>query len=169
MNKRKALIIGVPLSSRPGYGISFDRSFFSSRRRSTKSCPPLNLKKRIASRPLYSRGSRERRYRDRLLSFRWQPPAAADGLQDLERPRCASLPGKGVGCERCRHRHPGRFLALGKLKGTEGDQNYEIPADIDLGTYRSVTIWCARFSVSFETAPLAETRTTGIGAATPSL
>ncbi len=61
------------------------------------------------------------------------------------------------------------FLPLGKLKGTEGDQNYEIPADIDLGTYRSVTIWCARFSVNFGTAPLAETRTTGIGAATPSL
>ncbi len=46
------------------------------------------------------------------------------------------------------------FIELGKLKGTEGDQNYEIPADADLGTYRAVTIWCRRFSVNFATAPL---------------
>ncbi|HEU4523806.1 MAG TPA: DM13 domain-containing protein, partial [Gemmatimonadales bacterium] len=46
------------------------------------------------------------------------------------------------------------FVELGKLKGTEGDQNYEIPADLDLETYRAVTIWCRRFSVNFATAPL---------------
>ena len=46
------------------------------------------------------------------------------------------------------------FVELGKLKGTEGDQNYEIPADLDLGKYRAVTIWCRRFGVNFATAPL---------------
>ncbi len=46
------------------------------------------------------------------------------------------------------------FVELGKLKGTEGDQNYEIPADLDLDKYRAVTIWCRRFSVNFATAPL---------------
>ena len=46
------------------------------------------------------------------------------------------------------------FVELGKLKGTEGDQNYEIPAGLDLGKYRAVTIWCRRFSVNFATAPL---------------
>jgi hypothetical protein len=46
------------------------------------------------------------------------------------------------------------FVELGKLKGTEGDQNYEIPADLDLEKYRAVTIWCRRFSVNFATAPL---------------
>ena len=46
------------------------------------------------------------------------------------------------------------FIELGKLKGTEGDQNYEIPADLDLDKYRAVTIWCRRFSVNFATAPL---------------
>ena len=46
------------------------------------------------------------------------------------------------------------FVELGRLKGTEGDQNYEIPADLDLTTYRAVTIWCRRFSVNFATAPL---------------
>ena len=46
------------------------------------------------------------------------------------------------------------FVELGRLKGTEGDQNYEIPADLDLTKYRAVTIWCRRFSVNFATAPL---------------
>lgn len=46
------------------------------------------------------------------------------------------------------------FVELGKLKGTEGDQNYEIPAGLDLGKYRAATIWCRRFSVNFATAPL---------------
>ena len=46
------------------------------------------------------------------------------------------------------------FVELGKLKGTDGDQNYEIPSNLDLNTYRAVTIWCRRFSVNFGTAPL---------------
>lgn len=46
------------------------------------------------------------------------------------------------------------FVDLGSLKGTEGAQNYDIPADVDLDTYRAVTIWCARFGVNFGTAPL---------------
>jgi hypothetical protein len=47
------------------------------------------------------------------------------------------------------------FVDLGPLKGNKGDQNYEVPAAVDLGKYRAVTIWCARFSVNFGTAPLA--------------
>jgi hypothetical protein len=46
------------------------------------------------------------------------------------------------------------FVELGKLKGTDGDQNYAVPVDLDLGRYRAVTIWCRRFSVNFGTAPL---------------
>ncbi len=46
------------------------------------------------------------------------------------------------------------FVELGKLKGTQGDQNYDIPAELDLEKYRAVTIWCRRFSVNFGTAPL---------------
>ena len=46
------------------------------------------------------------------------------------------------------------FLEVGKLKGTDGDQNYEVPSDLDLGKYRAVTIWCRRFAVNFGTAPL---------------
>jgi len=46
------------------------------------------------------------------------------------------------------------FVELGKLKGNQGDQNYDVPADLDLTRYRAVTIWCQRFSVNFATAPL---------------
>lgn len=46
------------------------------------------------------------------------------------------------------------FVELGSLKGNIGDQNYDVPADTDLGKYKSVTIWCKRFSVNFGTAPL---------------
>lgn len=46
------------------------------------------------------------------------------------------------------------FIDLGELKGNKGDQNYELPAEMDLDIYRAVTIWCQRFSVNFATAPL---------------
>jgi hypothetical protein len=46
------------------------------------------------------------------------------------------------------------FVELGKLKGTQGDQNYDLPSGVDLTKYRAATIWCRRFSVNFGTAPL---------------
>jgi hypothetical protein len=46
------------------------------------------------------------------------------------------------------------FVPLGALKGNVGDQNYELPGDVDLSKYKAVTIWCRRFGVNFATAPL---------------
>jgi Electron transfer DM13 len=46
------------------------------------------------------------------------------------------------------------FVDLGAMKGNKGDQNYEVPANVDLSQYQSVTIWCRRFGVNFATAPL---------------
>jgi hypothetical protein len=46
------------------------------------------------------------------------------------------------------------YVELGALKGTRGDQNYEVPASLDLAKYRTVTIWCERFDVNFGSAPL---------------
>ena len=43
---------------------------------------------------------------------------------------------------------------LGFLKGNIGDQNYEIPADLDLSQFKSVVIWCQPFKVTFIAAPL---------------
>jgi hypothetical protein len=47
------------------------------------------------------------------------------------------------------------FVEVGPIKGNQGDQNYTLPADLDLSKYRAVTIWCRRFGVNFATAPLA--------------
>jgi len=72
----------------------------------------------------------------------------------------------GTGWRRCRHRccpPPGAangtvadraHLDLGELKGNIGAQNYPVPRAADLGQYRTVVIWCERFSVTFGYAPL---------------
>lgn len=48
----------------------------------------------------------------------------------------------------------GAHTSLGKLKGNKGDQNYALPAGLDLNRYTSVSIWCDRFDVSFGAAAL---------------
>jgi Electron transfer DM13 len=48
----------------------------------------------------------------------------------------------------------GKYLDLGGLKGNKGSQNYLIPPATDLAQYRSVSIWCDRFNVSFGAAAL---------------
>jgi len=46
------------------------------------------------------------------------------------------------------------YVNLGKLKGNMGNQNYEIPADVDLKEYGSIVIWCVPFGVTFSVASL---------------
>jgi hypothetical protein len=48
----------------------------------------------------------------------------------------------------------GRYVRLGELKGTDGNQNYRVPASADLAGMRSVVIWCDRFNVAFGSAPI---------------
>ncbi|MBD8504988.1 DM13 domain-containing protein [Hoyosella sp. G463] len=48
----------------------------------------------------------------------------------------------------------GQYVDLGALKGNIGSQNYEIPPDADLTELTSVSVWCARFRVSFGAAEL---------------
>jgi hypothetical protein len=48
----------------------------------------------------------------------------------------------------------GEFLDLGDLKGNKGNQNYEIPDDVDIDDYATVAIWCRRFNVTFNAAPI---------------
>lgn len=43
---------------------------------------------------------------------------------------------------------------LGRLRGNVGNQNYEIPDDVDLDRYDTVVIWCLRFTTSFGAADL---------------
>lgn len=46
------------------------------------------------------------------------------------------------------------YQSLGDLKATEGNQNYEIPAELKLEDFSSLSIWCSRFAVSFGAASL---------------
>ena len=48
----------------------------------------------------------------------------------------------------------GQHVDLGRLKGNKGSQNYPIPPGVDVTRLNSVTVWCARFHVSFGAAPL---------------
>ncbi|NND83554.1 MAG: DM13 domain-containing protein, partial [Acidimicrobiia bacterium] len=44
------------------------------------------------------------------------------------------------------------YVDLGELKGNVGNQNYEIPADVDIDSIGSVVIYCVPFHVIFATA-----------------
>lgn len=46
------------------------------------------------------------------------------------------------------------YVDLGALKGNLGNQNYPLPAAVDVSRYRSTVIWCRRFKVGFAVAPL---------------
>lgn len=48
----------------------------------------------------------------------------------------------------------GRYVDLGALKGNVGDSNYLIPVDVDPRDFRTVVIWCRRFTVGFGVAPI---------------
>ena len=43
---------------------------------------------------------------------------------------------------------------VGRLKGNIGNQNYTLPAGLDLSKFRSVVIYCRQFHVVFGSAPL---------------
>ena len=46
------------------------------------------------------------------------------------------------------------YVNLGRLKGNQGDQNYELPPDTDLARFTTVLIWCDRFDSAFGAADL---------------
>jgi hypothetical protein len=46
------------------------------------------------------------------------------------------------------------FVDLGGLRGNVGNQQYELPRNLDIGRHSTVVIWCRAFSVLFARAPL---------------
>jgi hypothetical protein len=48
----------------------------------------------------------------------------------------------------------GKYAELGKLKGNHGNQVYRLDPGVDPAAFRSVSIWCKRFAVSFGAATL---------------
>ncbi|WP_435821770.1 DM13 domain-containing protein [Micromonospora taraxaci] len=51
----------------------------------------------------------------------------------------------------------GKWVELARLKGNKGNQVYDLPASADPADFRSVSIWCKRFSVSFGAVDLTTT------------
>src|SRR5947209_2692308 len=45
------------------------------------------------------------------------------------------------------------FIDLGSIKRNIGDQNYALGPDVELSKYRTVSVWCKRFSINFGVAP----------------
>ncbi len=45
-------------------------------------------------------------------------------------------------------------VELGPLKGNQGDQNYDLPASVDLQKYNAAVIYCERFHAVFGVAKL---------------
>ena len=54
-------------------------------------------------------------------------------------------------------KHASEFVNLGELKANSGNQNYQIPDDVDLEKYNQVLIWCKAFGVLFGNAELSST------------
>lgn len=50
------------------------------------------------------------------------------------------------------------FVDLGRIKATEGNINYEIPAEVDIAEYPYVLTWCKAFGVLFNSANLSSAR-----------
>ncbi|WP_120519578.1 DM13 domain-containing protein [Arthrobacter celericrescens] len=48
----------------------------------------------------------------------------------------------------------GKWLDLGPVKATHGNQNYPVPAGADISGLTTVVLWCDRFSVAFGSAAL---------------
>ncbi|QUY42142.1 DM13 domain-containing protein [Acaryochloris marina] len=57
--------------------------------------------------------------------------------------------------------NPDDYKVVSKLQNTQGLQQYEIPADVDLAKYQSVAIWCKKFNVTFGYAPLTDQQSQG--------
>jgi hypothetical protein len=52
------------------------------------------------------------------------------------------------------HGYDADFVDLGALKGNVGNQNYRVPAGVDLERYSTAVVWCRRFEVGFAAASL---------------
>jgi len=50
--------------------------------------------------------------------------------------------------------HAASYVDLGPLRAFKGSQNYTIPADVKVGDFQSVVIWCEAFDVLISPADL---------------
>ena len=59
-----------------------------------------------------------------------------------------------AGVDRADKSSESAYVNLGDLKANNGNQNYEVPSGTDVTTYKSVVVWCDRFSVAFGAASI---------------
>ena len=52
-------------------------------------------------------------------------------------------------------------VSLGPLRSAEGNQEYDVPDEVDLARFRAVTVWSTKYQVNFTTAPLAPSALVG--------
>ena len=110
---------------------------------------------RPAARPVRQPRARDQRARPRRQPARREPTAGDRGPRHLRRPGPARLAHRRqVSEDGWRVFDDGRYVDLGELRGNKGNLVYELPRDVDLADYQSVSIWCERFSVSFGAAAL---------------
>ena len=64
-----------------------------------------------------------------------------------------SLSGHPMPCSNAETYDSG-YVELERLKANQGNQNYALPAELDLAAFKSVVIYCKAFSVVFSTAEL---------------
>ena len=48
----------------------------------------------------------------------------------------------------------GKYKYVARMKGNKGDQQYKLPADLDLKKNHVVVVWCRAFDVGVAQAPL---------------
>ena len=58
--------------------------------------------------------------------------------------------------------HEAGEFEVARLKANIGNQNYDLPADLDLGKFKSVVIYCKRFTTVFSTAEM-KNASSGVG------
>ncbi len=75
-----------------------------------------------------------------------------DGLRILRLENFGATNGPDLFVYLSADRSASDYVNLGQLKANNGDQNYDIPAETNLGRHRFVLIWCRAFSVLFGSA-----------------
>jgi len=80
----------------------------------------------------------------------------ADGKQYIRYENFKTINGPDIYVYLSKDLDAKEFVSLGRVKGTEGNINYEIPADINVADYTYVMTWCKAFGVLFNYANVSE-------------
>ncbi|HYF29294.1 MAG TPA: DM13 domain-containing protein [Candidatus Paceibacterota bacterium] len=79
---------------------------------------------------------------------------SADGKQYVRYENLKTINGPDIYVYLSKDLGAREYVELGKVKSTEGNANYEIPAGVDPADYRYVLIWCKQFGVLFNSAEI---------------